>query len=174
MDALSKWINDWTAFSSAARQRLSDIHSCEIDSLDFQEAVREIWKVDRATDMLYKELPPVDEIVEMLRDYPFAALRPEFVEEVYLSEGIIPSEFPRLLTEETIKSSGERWRIHKNDVDPFPSSPHAHNLETGLKLHLGTGHLYSKRTHKGRILCKDLLLIRAKVQKIELPEFCCQ
>ncbi len=174
MDALSEWINDWIDFSAAARQRLSVIHGCEIDLLDFQEAVRELWGVKNSSDMLYKELPTVEQIVNNLREYPFASLRPEFIEEIELDDGVIPGEFPRLLTEETVKNSGEVWRIHKNDVDPFPSSPHAHNLETGLKLHLGTGFLYSKRTEKGRISCKDLERIRSKVKKIKLPDYVCK
>ena len=54
MDDLSKWINDWITFSAAARQRLSDIHACEIESLDFQEAVRELWGVERAAGDSFK------------------------------------------------------------------------------------------------------------------------
>jgi hypothetical protein len=124
--------------------------------------------------MLYRVFPSVDEVVDDLKNYPFSSLRPEFIEEIILQEGIIPPNLPRLLTEETVKNSGEIWRIHKNDVDPFPSSPHAHNLQTGLKLHLGTGYLYLKRVSKGRISCKDLKRIREQVKKIQLPQYACQ
>jgi len=32
----------------------------------------------------------------------------------------------RFHVEKDFKVSGEVWRIHKNDTDPFPSRPHAH------------------------------------------------
>ncbi len=35
--------------------------------------------------------------------------------------------------------------VHKNDADPLPSSPHAHNYEQCLKMHLGTGDLYQRK-----------------------------
>jgi hypothetical protein len=48
----------------------------------------------------------------------------------------IPTGTKRRLDEVTIKRDGCIWRIHKNDPDPFPSNPHAHNIESDLKLDL--------------------------------------
>lgn len=63
------------------------------------------------------------------------------------------------------------WRIHKNDTDPFPSIPHAHNIESGLKLHLGNGELYFGRRFTDKLISKkDLFTIRAQVKNIELPQ----
>jgi hypothetical protein len=42
----------------------------------------------------------------------------------------IPGGTLRRLDEVTVKRDGHVWRIHRNDADPFPSNPHAHNLES--------------------------------------------
>jgi hypothetical protein len=70
------------------------------------------------------------------------------------------------------KAMGQKWIIHKNDKDPFPSNPHAHHYEQNLKLDLGDGTLYNKRTKVKKIRYKDLLDIRARVKQVfsgELP-----
>ncbi len=53
------------------------------------------------------------------------------------------------------------WRIHKNDPDPFPSDPHAHNVESGLKLDLSNGRLwFGTRDTEKSITRKHLIAIR--------------
>ena len=54
----------------------------------------------------------------------------------------------RYILEEDFKVSGDIWRVHLSDADPFPSSPHAHCIGgtrrfIGCKLHMGTGQLFS-------------------------------
>lgn len=94
----------------------------------------------------------------------------EIVDEVELDHSPIPSGCLRRLDEITIKKDGQIWRIHKNDDDPFPSNPHAHNLESRLKLDLSNGNLYYKRRDTGKTISrKDLLAIRSKITKIQLP-----
>lgn len=66
----------------------------------------------------------------------------ELLGEIELDESPIPATCIRRLDEVTIKRDGCVWRIHKNDADPFPSNPHAHNVESGLKLDLRNGDLY--------------------------------
>ena len=174
MDKTSAWINKWIERSAAARAKLEQLHGCSIDSLDFQEAVRERMGLERATDLLAHDVPAVSELVELLRDFDFVALSPMILQEIELDEPIIPSGVPRLLTEWTVRSGGEIWRIHQNDADPFPSSPHAHNQETGLKLHLGSGELFRKREMVSKIRCKDLKKLRSGVTKeIQLPKYTC-
>jgi hypothetical protein len=53
---------------------------------------------------------------------------------------------------------------------PFPSNPHAHNLESRLRLHLGTGELFDKRRVVEKISRKDLLDIRKRLKNFDLPE----
>jgi hypothetical protein len=73
----------------------------------------------------------------------------ELLAEIDLREYPIEGPHRRELREATVKCGGNIWRIHTNDTDPFPSNPHAHNLETGLKLDLSTGLLYLGRKPAG-------------------------
>lgn len=92
------------------------------------------------------------------------------VDEVELDHSPIPSGCIRRLDEITIKKDGQIWRIHKNDNDPFPSNPHAHNVESGLKLDLSNGKLYYKNSNTGTSISKkDLVAIRNKMTKIQPP-----
>lgn len=96
----------------------------------------------------------------------------ELLGEIEFQESPIPDGCVRRLDEVTIKRDGCVWRIHKNDADPFPSNPHAHNLESGLKLDLSTGGLYYQRQFTGKkISMKDLHYIRtqAELRDVTLP-----
>ena len=56
-----------------------------------------------------------------------------------------------LLKKAQIKVKGDIWIIHKGDVDPFPSKPHAHNYNENIKVHLGNGELYRKKDNVGKL-----------------------
>jgi hypothetical protein len=84
--------------------------------------------------------------------------------EIELPESPIPPGTPQRMDEATVRRFGCVWRVHKNDPDPFPSRPHAHNLESGLKMHLGTGQLFLRGRDTGRkIEKKHLDVIRAEL-----------
>ena len=58
----------------------------------------------------------------------------------------------RYILEEDYKVSGDIWRVHLNDADPFPSCPHAHCVGgtrrfVGKKLHLGSGQLFDEKNN---------------------------
>lgn len=86
----------------------------------------------------------------------------------------------RYILEEDFKVSGDIWRVHLSDADPYPSKPHAHCIEgakrfIGTKLHLGNGHLYDAKnkplqrrlaTHQ---FARLIELIRPKFPDITLP-----
>ncbi|HXR47003.1 MAG TPA: hypothetical protein VN784_06130 [Candidatus Limnocylindrales bacterium] len=95
----------------------------------------------------------------------------EFLAEIEFEQSPIPDGTYRLLDEATIKRDGCIWRIHKSDADPFPSNPHAHNLESGLKLDLSTGNLYFGKRLQSKISKKHLSFIReeAESKRIALP-----
>lgn len=173
MDQLSEWIIAWNAFSAQARQRLSNIHRREIQSDEFTEAVRELWGATNQPMMLYMPIPTVDEIVEQLKGYAFDPPLGEPLQIITIAESVLPEDWPKLLQEEVIKQNGEQWEIHKYDADPFPSNPHAHNHEARVKLHLGTGELFKKRKRVGKIRCKELQSLRAKVTAVTLPPYEC-
>ena len=81
--------------------------------------------------------------------------------EVDLDHSPIPAGTLQRIIKVSIKRNGEIWRIHRNDADPHPSNPHAHNVESGLKLDLTDGSLYLGRDFAGtKVAEKDLLEIR--------------
>jgi len=94
---------------------------------------------------------------------------------VEIDRDILPDGVFKLLTEAEVKLNNQVWTLHKNDKDPFPSNPHAHNYATGVKLDLSNGWTYRKRKCAGKIRAKDLLEIREKFQEkvngkgIDLP-----
>jgi hypothetical protein len=56
----------------------------------------------------------------------------------------------RYILEEDFKVSGDIWRVHLSDADPFPSAPHAHCIGgakrfIGCKLHLGNRQLFDSK-----------------------------
>lgn len=65
-----------------------------------------------------------------------------------------------------IKNNGLKWIIHKNDSDPFPSIPHAHNIDQNIKLDLSNGNCYRRRKYLKKISKKELLEIREKAKKV--------
>ncbi|EOK5946970.1 hypothetical protein ACWOWW_004303 [Vibrio vulnificus] len=97
--------------------------------------------------------------------------RTPIVEEVIcLDSTVLPNGVERAFLEEQIKYKGERWVVHKNDADPFPSTPHAHNYETMLKLHLGNGDLYYGTRKVGKIKKKDFIKLRGLFKKTRMPQ----
>lgn len=85
----------------------------------------------------------------------------------------------RFISESDAKVSGEVWRVHLSDADPFPSRPHAHCVGgskryIGCKLHLGTAELFKGRESLNRRLDSNqfsrlIELIRPKFPGITLP-----
>lgn len=86
----------------------------------------------------------------------------------------------RLIIEADFKVSGDIWRVHLSDADPYPSKPHAHCIGgtkrfIGCKLHLGTAQLYSssnkpmKRRLEANQFDRLIELVRPKFPNIALP-----
>lgn len=135
----------------------------------------EVLCLDEITDILYRDIDG-GEIFHLLADYNFARLRPLKLDEILLQESMIPPDIPLFFVEEAeVKLKGEKWIVHKNDADPFPSNPHAHNYQQRLKMHLGNGDLYQgkQRVPCARMRGSDLIEFRARlIQKnatIALP-----
>lgn len=92
------------------------------------------------------------------------------LKEITFEYSILPNDLPRNITKKRLKVKGEIWEIHKNDADPFPSNPHAHNYEQDVKLHLGTGDLYRNHDIVSKIKRKNLEKIRSKLESFDLPD----
>ena len=81
------------------------------------------------------------------------------------------------LLQEDYRVGGEVWRVHKSDVDPLPSNPHAHCISgkcKGYTLHLGTRGLFIGRRELDLKLQEDqfhrlIELIQPKFPDITLP-----
>lgn len=102
-------------------------------------------------------------------DESFLHQFPLILQEISLEESLIPTEVPVQIQKKRYRVNGEIWEIHKSDVDPFPSSPHAHNYDKNLSLHLGNGRLYRKRNFVGMAKRKEFLALRDRVTCVELP-----
>ncbi|EGR4437075.1 hypothetical protein DDN22_18760, partial [Vibrio cholerae] len=84
-------------------------------------------------------------------------------------DGVLPGGIENELTKKKYKIKGEVWDVHQDDVDPFPSSPHAHNYDENVVMHLGTGELYRSRKLVGKVSKKHFLRLRALINNVELP-----
>jgi len=116
---------------------------------------------------VYDQELTLQEVVEILKNFDFSVFA-----KAIGTEEIIPSEL-RINYKVRIKEAGMIWIIHKYDQDPFPSNPHAHNIDNNFKLHLGNGICYRRREEVYRIPKKNLLDIRKKIENsinIQLPE----
>lgn len=168
MDDLERKLISYIKEMNIAKGTLSQLKSVEIESMDLQLALCAKLGIEsmEPVDLLDKELSS-DQIIDLLRDYSFT--KPEIIAQIELEDSILPKGTPKLLTEQTIKVKGEIWVIHKSDVDPFPSTPHAHNYASGISLHLGTGEFFKNRTSKGFLDCKKLIRVRDSIKGHELP-----
>jgi hypothetical protein len=125
------------------------------------ESSREIewigWMNDEKLDF--------EECISLLEDFDFSC----FENPIECVEGSIPQHM-MTQTKARVKMSGNIWVIHKYDKDPFPSNPHAHLLNSRVKLHLGTGECFIGKNVEYQIKLKDLIKIRDKIDTIRLPK----
>jgi len=138
-----------------------------------------IWQIlidhfdcfNNPADIIFKELDS-HAILNIIASNYLSYLKPLF--SISINYTVIPEDsITDNIIKGVVKFRGESWEVHKGDPDIFPSNPHAHNYESGLKLHLGTGDLFKKRRFVNKIKKKDLLMIRTLIQNkmstIELP-----
>jgi hypothetical protein len=163
---LAKYINE----SKKARNVLSEKLQQPLTDLELQIALGHAlgYEADSSTRVIEHEMT-AEQMLKILADYKFNF--PELIATIEFHDTILPDNVPRRMDEQEIKHKGEIWVIHKNDADPWPSNPHAHNMEQGYKLHLGNGDLYDYKNQplKKKISKKYLLAIREKAGKIALP-----
>jgi hypothetical protein len=116
---------------------------------------------------VYENRYSLDEVKVLLQDFDFKDLN----RTIECVEDFIPKDL-RINYKVRIKTKGNICVIHKNDKDPFPSNPHAHILDSNIKLHLGNGNCYRKREFIYKINKKKLVDIREKALNVidyELP-----
>jgi hypothetical protein len=151
-----------------AAQLLSEVRGTRVGAEDAEDALIALLNIENPVDLLNRDWTPA-EIADALSEFDFAQLKPLAM--VELETPILPPGVRRRLDEVKVKVRGEVWCIHKNDLDPFPSSPHAHNYDLGHKMHLGTGDLYLETKLVGKISRRHLLDLRQRPElaNIQLP-----
>ena len=108
-----------------------------------------------------------EEALKLLSEFDFNTI----FNKIETDEEIFPKDF-LIQYKVRIKSKGLIWVIHKNDIDPFPSNPHAHQLDNNIKLDLSNGKCYKRKRHIYTLKKKDLIMIRKEAVKrirIDLP-----
>ncbi len=163
-ESLITYINE----SDKALLILNKSSDYAIEAFDIQQALVEKLSLDDEFELLGKNLKS-DIIIEILSGYNFKKFKPAKLLELQLKESILPDVIEQRFVEAQFKQNGEIWVVHKNDADPFPSNPHAHCYEKGLKLHLGNGKLYLGTKHVGKVSKKQFISLRTKMAKIKLP-----
>lgn len=143
--------------------RISEERNLKIDSDKVGNAIAELNDYSQNLQVFWHVLDKGLKIYDEIKDYSFGVILGDI--ELYKDDCIYPRGIPAYLYEKQIKVKGQKWELHKNDDDPFPSNPHAHNYETGLKLDLSDGMLYKKKVVHDSINKKKLLLIRSKFEK---------
>ncbi|WP_391087842.1 hypothetical protein [Vibrio sp. NH-UV-68] len=109
-----------------------------------------------------------DSVISSLSD-EFISNLPLIIQKVISKETLIPSGVPVVIEKKKYRVKGEVWVVHKNDVDPFPSSPHAHNYDQNLVMHLGNGRMYRKRNYVATAKKKQFLALRQQIDCVTLP-----
>ncbi len=165
----STLINNFIKEAEVAAFLLADRRGLPIECAHVQNALVGTLALGDGTELLHLRLTK-GEILSTLERYDFRKFFPILLGEVTFEKSILPPGIPRRLVEQRVRHHGEVWQTNRNDADPFPSNPHAHNLESGHKLDLGTGALFIKRRAVGRkIPRRDLLAIRDKAAGVNLP-----
>lgn len=149
-------------------ERINDELSVNINSLELLIALVE------QTDKSVNELALLELTYEDVKSFYINSDRfkslPKVIAKFSLDYSIIPDGTEQAIFEEQVRHKGEIWIVHKNDKDPHPSNPHAHNYESNLKLHLGNGDLYLKNKIVGKIKKKHLVEVRNKIATVQLPK----
>jgi hypothetical protein len=168
-EQLSASIRSLVEAATEAAENFKTKTGLPLEYAHIQDALIDALELESPEQLLGKELN-AGAITAILEDYDFHRLFPRLLAVIRLRASIIPERTSRKLIEVTVRANGEIWRIHQNDADPWPSNPHAHNLESGLKLHLGTGELFERRRNTGqKVSRKDLEAIRAHLARYALP-----
>jgi hypothetical protein len=167
MDKLSILINELKIKYQSSFNKIIDDVSIESALIIL---LADDYKFDWEGDILNLDIS-LNKAWVYIQEFDFSTLQ-NIVETDY---SFLPSEF--IYSKKVrIKSKGIIWVIHKNDKDPFPSSPHAHYLGGNIKLDLSNGKCYRIRKYINTISKKDLEIIRDKALKVfkgKLPDLEC-
>lgn len=98
-----------------------------------------------------------ESVYNLIQNFQFVI----FLNEIVLENSLFPENL-FMNTKVQVKVRNRKWVIHKYDKDPFPSRPHAHLIDEGIKLDLYTGILYRGKAQIEKVKEKELLEIRKR------------
>lgn len=166
-----KTIEKWYEIQEKLVHFLADLHGFTVTKEDVFNALfirlSDKFGLEWQGDLWDLEMD-FEEALQSVIDFNFQSLN----QNILSDSSIFPREL-LLNYKVRIKSKGLIWVIHLYDQDPFPSNPHAHQLENNIKLDLSNGKCYKVRRYIYTLNKKDLLLLRqeaGRVFKGELPE----
>jgi hypothetical protein len=167
--SIGKQIDWYDLTLEITADRISEENNIKLTKEDVGRAISEMEGFSQNLQIFWYTLEHGLSIYHKLKNYPFNQTIGQI--ELIGDDCVFPDNIPANIYEAEIKIKGQIWIIHKNDVDPFPSDPHAHNYETGLKLDLSNGFLYRKKEFVESINKKKLVAIREKCsdKNIVLP-----
>jgi len=152
---------DWYHLTlEVAAATISESRNIRVSGDDVGRALAELEDVSQNQELFEHVLDHGLGIIARLSDFKFANVLGSI--QLIGEDCVFPDGLARSVNEKEVKVKGQNWSIHKNDADPFPSDPHAHDYETGLKLDLTNGNLYRKRAFVESIPKKKLMAIRTK------------
>lgn len=154
---LSKLQEEFSKLGSSqiSKENVYDALYLELKEKYEFEHPTQLWDIDAD----FKELK------EILSDFDFKTV----LFPIETSRNLIPRGFV-VGYKISIKSKKLIWRIHKYDLDPFPSNPHAHLIDSNIKMDLTNGKCYKGKKYIITIPKKELLKLREKAQiHFELP-----
>jgi hypothetical protein len=116
--------------------------------------------LDLATpNELYQAELSEEYIVELLIDYDFSRTP-------FPRGALVPRQEAQpepFVAELLVKQDGRVYQVHKNDVDPLPSRPHAHD-DLNRKIDLSTGDVYVNGRIIDRLKEKKLRELRQRLR----------
>lgn len=164
--------NSWLHALEQVRGEIATRLAIPEAHIDLQAAAAHVLQLTDPLELLERSWTP-QMLRNLVKDVNFKDLA-QF-EEVICHESYVAEGAPNRLDEEVVRHDSEVWKIHKYDLDPFPSSPHAHLYESGLKMHLGNGKQYVGKRHVATLPCKRLKEFRNRVKNLKalLPPLEC-
>ena len=127
------------------------ILKCEAMLFDLESNLKKEVDISELAKFLYEhgieDISSVDELISCMKRLNYNAYGSPIEEIVIFEKSLVPkgTVLEVTLRKRRYKVKGNIWIIHKNDSDPFPSIPHAHNYDENLVLHLGSGELFNNR-----------------------------
>lgn len=123
----------------------------ELD-LEYQEVLHKRLSVDSILEVILRHVDANGQAIGKITQ--------SLTEEDVLWVPVLADEIKKA----TVRNDGRVWVIHKNDLDPHPSVPHAHDYQNNVKLDLYNGNLYNKTKLIGRIKEKELSKLKEKIK----------